>query len=204
MSHVCSRWREVLWNSPAIWDNVDIGETGKKAPDTDFRELLNEILLHTNRLLFLSVGHYSSAGISDLIFLSFSRRFKGLFLHTITHASFCALLELPPGALNRLESLYVAFDWGRVPPLTGCSKNVREGLPNLKDLAISGFAPITSYMPHLPLSQLTDITINNVIISSMEIHSILQRCSSVLRADFSITAVDDPSDHETPKIIKVP
>lgn len=85
--------------------------------------------------------------------------------------------------------------------MTHFQETVLERLPKLKDLRIGRNTSIKSYMPHLPLSQLTDITIQDVIISSMEIQSILQCCSSIVHADLLITDVDTPFDHQTPKII---
>ncbi|KAF9462223.1 hypothetical protein BDZ94DRAFT_1322756 [Collybia nuda] len=187
LGQVCSGWREVLWSSPTTW-NIDVSKPKTKDPKIYLQETIHEILSRTKGLISLRVDSYNSTHVSDLI-LSSSVRFVGLYLHTLPHSWFRTLLELPIGALHSLKCLDVSLDWRRGPVHENFI-GVHQGLPNLRELGIGGDTPIDLYLPYLPLSQLTSLSIKCVSVSTVELHLILRHCTSLLEADIWITSID--------------
>lgn len=192
LGHVCSQWREIIWNSPTIWSNIRIRfDYAKVYPRPN---VLSDILSRTKSLITLATTGWLQADILYII-LTNSHRFKCLSFEALSMDSLIALFELPRGSLDLLESLLIGIR-GAVfdTPPSGYFKNIRHRLPSLRKLRITGYTIITSHLPYFPYSLLTDLSIEGGMISPVTIHSILKRCNSLVFAAFRINEKD--FDHE--------
>lgn len=121
----------------------------------------------------------------------------------MSHTSFRALLELPPGALSFLKSLSVTLDSGETNHSTHRLESALQGLPNLREVHIHGYCPIMSYFPHFPLSQLTNLGLRCGNVTPNVMHYTLQHCSSLLEAQFEITekGITDISNRQPAELV---
>lgn len=91
LGHVCSRWRQILWNSPSLWTDITVGLEishyqagyGFEVWEKNICETLNHILPNTNNTLSLTVLSGNIRYVSDII-LSPAGRFWKLVLSDVS------------------------------------------------------------------------------------------------------------------------
>lgn len=180
LGHVCSRWREILWNSPEIWSNIEI-RNPHRVHEIRVEEILNEIFSHTSGLVSLCIFsfYYSPSRIRDLI-LPFIPRLKAISILFLATGLLRMLLELPSGSLNHLQRLDLDFHADESLPTTN------PGLPNFRRLSIRGGTSIAPCLPHFAWPQLTHLSITEDMITPILIHFVLRQCRSLISVQFSI------------------
>lgn len=185
LGHVCSQWRETLWNSPNIWGTIYMVPCRH---ETVVWDILNVILSHTNGLISLSISRYSYSllRVGNLI-RSFSHRFRGLILSTKYHYPLYLLLD-STASVAHLEDLYLLEVESNhmLPTFIHPSSDIPRRFPSLRKLGVSGNTSIARYLPHFPLSQLTHLSVAGYMASPTIVHVIIQQCTALLSAELAI------------------
>lgn len=194
LGHVCSRWRKVLWETPGIWDRINI--SGASYTSTQrILEPLHGILSRNTALIKLSVTKYPSDGFVQL--LPFSHRFKSLSLWGLDPQGLGLLLSLPPGSLDQLECLKI--DLLPSPPAPNETIPSILVAPSLRTLELDGdnYTILASHFLSPVCHQLTEVKLW-LPTKCLIIHTVLQQCSQLVRGDFCIESSYDGDYSSSP------
>jgi len=183
ISHVCSRWRRVLFSTSEVWSSLVLSAGSKDwqrrsiriARDIFARSSGNRLLsLEADLYLYSSWREKHESSLSKLI-VSYAGRWKDLNLGTFvqTRLKFKpAELASPSGPFTSLESL-------RVSPNCTSSLSVFSGAPMLRNVTLNTSKP-SSEIFQLPLGNLTVLRIYAPCLDPTTLLAILQRCTSVI------------------------
>lgn len=193
LGHVCAHWRQILWDSPYIWNNLDVQPysvdsylwTPKRKENFNIhiRESFNYILSRASAPVSLKADRKGSALILDII-ISHNHRFRSIYLGGITMKEFTLFTSNPPESFQNLVSLTLFLDDDRMWDTsdttdTAISINIQMA-PNLQKIFWdkNWMSPI-SLLLSMPWTQLTDLSFSCTRIPASSVHKILQSCSSL-------------------------
>ncbi|KAF9462206.1 hypothetical protein BDZ94DRAFT_1298690 [Collybia nuda] len=155
IGYVCSRWRQILWHTPEIWNKITIGYRSSSILTTPPKEytvgdILKHILSNTTgpmSLVVTEAGHMNYGNMWDIILDNFGR-FVDLSMDPVPQHTLTSIFNLPPSAFSRLESLLLfTTDFnGSFPEL---STSPLQSAPNLR--CVNYEIPSLNYVPSLLL-----------------------------------------------------
>jgi hypothetical protein len=178
LGHVCSLWRQVLWKTSKVWSNIFMGITITSRSKEIAFETLKHIITTSNALLSTSFTTRSPA-IADIV-LRFLGHFRRLHIDA-NQEVLAALLALPSGSFNSLESLILStLHSNTVSPGDTSSLLTAH---NLRELNLHTYK-YTFHSPLLlafPLTQLHTMEIIHMPIPPQTVYVILQGYKALVR-----------------------
>ncbi|KAF9467062.1 hypothetical protein BDZ94DRAFT_1318890 [Collybia nuda] len=204
LGYVCSRWRQILWNTPAIWNKITIGYRGSKIPKVPVEgycgrymekytvdDILSYILLSTTYPISLNVTNDEYVRKAPHIVYKNLDRFSELSVVSGLGLSFrevSFIFDLPASAFTQLEKLSLSsldvderyVDYGTAPLQTA---------PSLRSVSYKMKHP--TYIPSfllLPWSIIEDITIDGMCIPPEIIWNILRSSPRLVSCLLNIDA----------------
>jgi hypothetical protein len=194
LGHVCARWRDILWCSPFIWNNIfvlPLSQYGRGFRADIWSRLIlkhmNHILAKTG-VMSLSLNVQScqeTVRIWDTI-LRHNERFRTLSLRHVPVEWLSTFLDLPPHSLGNLERLDVTIDPSRLLPAHRNASSLQTA-PNLRMMSVHSSEALLPLQLLLPWTQLTDLEIVSLGFSTRIVHDTLQSCISLLSCKFKIS-----------------
>ncbi|KAF9458306.1 hypothetical protein BDZ94DRAFT_114301 [Collybia nuda] len=192
LSHVCSRWKQILWSFPELCESliIDHDPSGPRAVKNT-RECLSYVLTNTKAPISMSIfcTDPEDLEISDII-LAHVRRFSNLDLFNVSQQLLFSLWNLPPGSFEQLERIHVAFH----PDDTNSQDDTISAFESgLKLRSVTYTANIPRYhrqMLHVPRSTLSELYINIIPVPAYAVHDILLSCTSLVKCSFTIGGTD--------------
>lgn len=200
LGHVCAYWRQILWSSTSIWNNLHITlrpgpgslpegnlKTRKKRWDKVAQESLNYIISQTNTLLSLSANSIDVAFIWDII-ISHNHRFRDLNTGAIGPKAFFCLVNAPLESFKSLETLDMQILGNEIWRSKRATNETDDGgtitfqiAPNLREFRCSNGSDLPDALPLvLPWINLTQISTNWIRIPASSIHATLQSCPNLV------------------------
>lgn len=141
----------------------------------DFRESLEYIISQTDTLLLLSADENAGGYIKDILILH-HHRFHHLELHGINIDQFYSFIHRSPALFSNLETLFVSL---QPEPATRWAPFRFQIAPNLRKLCCRYISrpPSRIQLSSLPpFTQLAEISIRDIRLSSSAVHATLQHC----------------------------
>jgi hypothetical protein len=207
LGHVCSRWWQILWNSPVIWNKIMFGNDHIKhrppvQPHSDgiyhhnytTDKTFHYILLNVNTPISLTVSdaHAHFRYISTII-LTHIDRFTKPSLNYVPQNTLFSLLSLPLTSFNLLEKLSLSLGYIH-ESIQEYTASPFENAPNLRNVTYKAPNPETrlAYFPLLfllPCARIQSLYVNSIWVSPDIIWEILESSPSLLSCAFIINNV---------------
>jgi hypothetical protein len=191
LGHVCTSWRDVLWASPKIWENIRIDHGGigffecNNCEERIYKPFLY-IISTTQTLLSVRLKVEWGRCVSGLhTIVEHNHRFKSLTLHFAGQSDFFSLMDLPKHSFPNLEQLDVSWNYtDRQHP--DQTSSCFQTAPSLRRVYFGDIG--SDHNPRLlllPWEQLTDIFITCMDIPPAIIHTILKHCQALVYCHFT-------------------
>lgn len=187
LGQVSSYWRKVLWNTPDVWRNLEVGSIYSEDDMTIDAAL--DIFSRVDEGLSLSTrGEVDYNNPVCPLILGFVERIRHLAIEP-THDFRFAFLGLPSGSLDALESIEMKFNahWNVFPtPGTTALHTARR----LTKVAFEFKGHLTKTCPPelllLPWGQLTEISFTNLSLPYDTAHSVLSQCRNLISCTLEV------------------
>lgn len=198
LGHICSRWRQILWSSPSLWDTIEIHHLNEidltyltAVWDNIIRQSLNYVLSNTTTPIDLTVSNDRAARISDIL-ITHNHRFRELTIGGADAGVAFQLFDLPPTSLTNLEKLQISWVCDSHSAHLNRMRSALQTAPNLRSVSFVCTCPFISQLPmdFLPWPQLTELIVLSIEISPEIIYTAFQRCPSLQSCQFQIS--NDP------------
>jgi hypothetical protein len=199
LGQVSSHWRKVLWNTPDVWSNLEVGSIWSENDPTI--DIAMDIFSRTNISFSLSTN--TEVGLNNPVgpfILGHVNRLRHLNVEP-THDFLFTFLDLPQDSLDALESIVMRFNkvWNVIP---GFQTTALHTARRLTRVIFRLVGELTKECPsdilHLPWGQLTDISLINLRLPYDSVHSILNECHCLITCSLAIgnayRRVDPPSN----------
>lgn len=192
LGYVCSRWRQILWSSPSIWNKITTipalhyspfeGIIRKNSTADVLRYILSNI--STPVSLTVSRGKYLP-DVSTIILENFDR-FVELSMDGIPQDMLISLLHLPQNKFTVLEK--ISLSWiDLYQPVLKDIRSPLEMAPNLRSVEYMMESP--TYAPPLfllPWDRLEEVFVNTMRIPPDVLFDIFRRSLALVSCSFFI------------------
>ncbi|KAF9457612.1 hypothetical protein BDZ94DRAFT_1272691 [Collybia nuda] len=189
LGHICSRWRQILWNSPSIWNTLTIGYRYPSvpinpAPRLFISNILEDILSKISGVISLFVLDGYIGRVTSTVFENMDR-FHELSVHGISPEMLLSLFQLPAYSFVNLEELTLSS--------TIHERNLDfvasslETAPKLRSVTLQIASQV--YIPSffkLPWSIMEHISVTTVPTPPLVIWSIFRTSPCLLSCYFNI------------------
>ncbi|KAF9456587.1 hypothetical protein BDZ94DRAFT_1315012 [Collybia nuda] len=143
LGHVSSQWRQVLWSTADLWNDLEISLPTGCDKNTDIvgslsivRSALNDVLYRGKGLHNLRIFSHSITPVADIIF-PFVHRFRSLSIKNVSYGIFISLLELPTGAFPFLENINLNIYYDPASADRASHSSSLQAAPNLTSVTFS-------------------------------------------------------------------
>lgn len=207
LCQVSTTWRQVALTHPELWDGIQSPfallrpECAIPPPEAFAKVMETWFTRSHSRLISLSLcfrqwlvlNKQSFAPCIANTILRYAHRFKDLAMAVVTREEFDSLVSIPHDQFKALETLSLCIqhpsdDWTAENPI-----KVFQSSP-LRKVSLDINPPELSSRILLPWGQLThlDILDSHQMLSITDWRNVMQRCTSLTEASFSIEGGVDP------------
>ncbi|KAF9458859.1 hypothetical protein BDZ94DRAFT_65324 [Collybia nuda] len=174
LGHVCSRWREEIWNVSSLWRDIEVRKRRGGVDDWKVRDPLHDIISKRTTPIELYTRGQTTPGLFDFI-LFFNHRFRSLSITISRNNDLYTLLELPLTSFSNLEVLRLTF-MEIHPRLRVFPNTFFQNIPDLRLLKLKTIQNIPVFeILQLPFTQLVRLSMSTFDISSETMYSILRQ-----------------------------
>jgi hypothetical protein len=177
MQSVCSRWYNIVSAGKLFWSKFDIQLNIELSPH--FQDVFKTILARSgDASLDVVLAFYTRISASLLpILQDNAHRFVSLDIYEVAGSGFEQVLSIP---MPMLKGITMGSDLDEFDPITLVSPNLR-------------YANLDSYPPkiHLPLPQLSHITLNFPAMTFKDFITLLTVCQALTSAELDCWDSDD-------------
>jgi hypothetical protein len=207
LCQVSTTWRQVALSHPELWDGIQspltlpLPECAIPPPEVFAKVMETWFTRSHSRLISLSLCFRQWRVLKKQSFapcivntiLRYAHRFKDLAMAVVTREEFDSLISIPHDQFKALETLSLCIqhpsdDWTAENPI-----KVFQSSP-LRKVSLDINAPELSSCILLPWGQLThlDILDSHQMLSITDWRDVMQRCTSLIEASFSVEGGADP------------
>lgn len=201
LGHVCSQWKNAIWNVPPFWSNIIAFPDRGGINDRNIRGPLYDIMLKTNILLDFRTGGFDTPALLDFI-ISWNHRFHTLSFPISGNQALSTFLRLHPHAFANLES-FEFLTSKIILPLGTFQTTFFENASKLRRFAFHTYdnIPIFEHL-WLPFWQLTEFVMPDLEISSGTMYSILQKTRCLIFCDLKLDFETAPMPNISPIVLQ--
>lgn len=201
LGHVCSRWRQILWNSPSIWSKITVGSVWRRPSDPHdpmssttsvlTRETLKYIFRRITSPISLNVlGNF--ADVLDVV-LAHVEQFSELSLDDISQSALFHLLDLPGNSFAKLKKLSLSIDYVHqlIPEYATLTTSSFKTAPNLRSVMYK--MQQATYIPplfFLRWERMEEIHVEGMTLSPRTIHDIWRSSSFLVSCSLLLSEIE--------------
>lgn len=202
LGHVCSRWRETLWNASEVWRFIRVTEPTSAAKDERCLAIFNHILAHTNGLMSLTISWSSKNDVLPKMIEASSHRLNALVVEDWTEFAI-QILKFP---FPHLENLEMKTNAGSLASLAPHPKISAAGaihpiFPKLRHLSLETQWDGAAWILYFPISQLQTISFSEALASPSVLYLCLKQGSALTSVKLSHADSDTSKSDEDIQVI---